>query len=39
LVLHPASTVLAHTDVTMTMLYTQVLNKGGLGVRSPADAL
>ena len=31
--------LLGHTDVTTTMLYTHVLNRGGLGVRSPADRL
>jgi integron integrase len=29
--------LLGHTDVRTTMLYTHVLNRGGLGVRSPAD--
>lgn len=29
--------LLGHTDVATTMLYTHVLNRGGLGVRSPAD--
>jgi site-specific recombinase XerD len=28
-----------HTDVRTTMSYTHVLNRGGKGVRSPADAL
>ena len=28
-----------HADVTTTMIYTHALNKGGLGVRSPADRL
>jgi site-specific recombinase XerD len=28
-----------HKDVSTTMIYTHVLNKGGQGVRSPADAL
>ncbi len=31
--------LLGHTDVRTTMIYTHVLNKGGLGVRSPADLL
>lgn len=31
--------LLGHRDVTTTMLYTHVLNRGGLGVRSPADGL
>jgi integron integrase len=31
--------LMGHTDVRTTMIYTHVLNKGGLGVRSPADAL
>jgi integron integrase len=29
--------LLGHTDVRTTMLYTHVLNRGGFGVRSPAD--
>ena len=29
--------LLGHRDVSTTMLYTDVLNRGGLGVRSPAD--
>ena len=29
--------LLGHRDVTTTMLYTHVLNKGGRGVRSPID--
>ncbi|WP_447861609.1 integron integrase [Nitrospira calida] len=31
--------LLGHTDVRTTMIYPHVLNRGGKGVRSPADAL
>ena len=31
--------LLGHQDVSTTMIYTHVLNKGGLGVRSPLDIL
>ena len=31
--------LLRHTDVTTTMIHTHVPNRGGLGVRRPADWL
>jgi len=31
--------LLGHKNVNTTIIYTHVLNKGGLGVRSPLDGM
>ncbi|MDR4509392.1 MAG: tyrosine-type recombinase/integrase, partial [Candidatus Brocadiaceae bacterium] len=31
--------LLGHKDVSTTMIYTHVINKGGMGVQSPLDTL
>jgi site-specific recombinase XerD len=31
--------LLGHKNVTTTMIYTHVVNRGGMGVKSPADFL
>ena len=37
--IRPVQEPSGHGDVRTTMIYTQVLNRGGNGIRSPADVL
>ncbi|MFZ1933975.1 MAG: tyrosine-type recombinase/integrase [Thermoguttaceae bacterium] len=37
--IHTVQELLGHSHVRTTMIYTHVLNRGGRGVRSPADVL
>jgi site-specific recombinase XerD len=37
--IHTVQELLGHRDVSTTMIYTHVLNRGGSGVNSPADRL
>ncbi len=37
--IRPVQELLGHRDVTTTMIYTHVLNRGPAAVRSPADRI
>jgi site-specific recombinase XerC len=39
LVIRTVQELLGHREVTTTMIYTHVLNRGPAGVRSPADRM